>query len=372
MSKWGLRSEEGSVARLVFPPDAPDTVRVAIEKAATGRGFDIQLNLLRLRLRAGHRYAVRFRARADEPREVLAGVAEGHAPWAGLGWHQRIELTPHWQSFEGEFVAPTDEDNARIHFDLGESAAPVEVAALGLRHLPDGEVVEPTDAAAGTTALFGALRRVTPMSRQWGLDRGTPVDRFYIERFLAREAPAIRGRVLEIEDDTYTRRFGGSRVSRSDVLHVAEGNPKATLVGDLTAADHIGSDAFDCIVLTQTLHLIYDTRAALRTLQRILKPGGVLLATFPGLSRVSHDEWEGSWYWGFTTASARRVFEESFPGGAVLVDAFGNVLSAISFLHGLAAEELREEELEYRDRDYELLIAVRATKASDAVRGSSG
>jgi Methylase involved in ubiquinone/menaquinone biosynthesis len=196
------------------------------------------------------------------------------------------------------------------------------------------------------------------------LDRGTPVDRYYIEGFLAREALAIQGRVLEIEDDLYTRRFGGSRVSRSDVLHVVEGNPRATLVGDLTAADHIGSDTFDCIVLTQTLQYIYDTRAVLRTLKRILKPGGVLLATFPGLSRIGHEEWEGSWYWGFTTASARRLFQEAFAEGPVLVEAFGNVLAAISFLHGVAAEELREEELEYRDRDYELLITVRATKAA--------
>ncbi|MDT7947006.1 MAG: methyltransferase domain-containing protein [Thermoflexus sp.] len=169
--------------------------------------------------------------------------------------------------------------------------------------------------------------------------------------------------MLEIGDDTYTRRFGGDRVARSDVLHVQEGNPKATIVADLTCADSIPSDTFDCIIFTQTLHVIYDVRAAIRHLHRILKPGGVLLATFPGISQINRydmDRWGD--YWRFTTLSARRLFEEVFPPGNVTVRAYGNVLAAVAFLHGLSAEELRREELDYHDPDYELIITVRAVK----------
>ena len=129
---------------------------------------------------------------------------------------------------------------------------------------------------------FGGLRRLTPISRHYGYDRGRPIDRYYIRTFLARRSGDIRARVLEIGDDSYTRQFGSLRVTHSDVLHVSRDNPKATIVGDLASADHIESDAFDCVILTQTLHLIYDVRAALVTLHRILRPGGVLLATFPG------------------------------------------------------------------------------------------
>jgi SAM-dependent methyltransferase len=210
---------------------------------------------------------------------------------------------------------------------------------------------------------FGSLRRVTPISTSWGLERGLPVDRYYIEGFLARFAHDIRGRVLEAGDNSYTKRFGGSRVTRSDVLHVREGSPGATIVADLTRADHVESETFDCIILTQTLHLIYDTRSAIRTLHRILKPGGVLLATFPGISQIDHHDWGDSWYWSFTTLSARRLFEEIFssPGE---VESHGNVLAALSFLHGLAAEELESRELDHHDPDYQLLIAVRAIKSS--------
>jgi glycosyltransferase involved in cell wall biosynthesis len=209
---------------------------------------------------------------------------------------------------------------------------------------------------------FGSLRRLTPISRTFGFDRGLPIDRHYIERFLSAHAADIRGDVLEIGDDTYTHRFGGDRVKKSDVLHVTEGNPKATIVGDLTCATHIASDSFDCVILTQTLHLIYDVRAALKTLHRILKPGGVLLATCPGISQISNDRWRESWYWAFTQLSARRLFEEIFPRQNVYVQVCGNVLTAIAFLQGLAAEELWQAELDYRDAHYEVSILVRAIK----------
>ena len=128
---------------------------------------------------------------------------------------------------------------------------------------------------------FGDLRRLQPVSRSFGFDRGSPVDRYYIERFLDRHRLAIQGRVLEIGDDRYTRQFGGDRVERSDVLHVESGHPGVNLVGDLASADHLPSDTWDAIVCTQTLHLVFDVGAALKTLERILKPGGTLLATVP-------------------------------------------------------------------------------------------
>lgn len=209
---------------------------------------------------------------------------------------------------------------------------------------------------------FGSLRRLTPINRNFGYDRGQPVDRYYIEHFLRREAQVIAGHVLEIGDATYTRRFGGARVTASDVLHVTRGNPQATLIGDLTDAPHLPTAAFDCIILTQTLQLIYDMRAALETVHRILKPGGVVLATLPGISHIGDQTWAGSWYWNGTPHSARRVFSDVFGADRVSVEAHGNVLAATAFLQGIAADELTPAELDYDDADYPVLISVKATK----------
>lgn len=211
---------------------------------------------------------------------------------------------------------------------------------------------------------FGDLRRLNPLSRRWGYDRGLPVDRYYIENFLERQSTDVRGNVMEIGDDSMTWRFGGEAVVCADVLNVAAGDPKTTLVGDLAAGDGLPSERFDCIIFTETLHLLYDFRAGLRTLHRMLKPGGVLLATFPGITKVGRpDDWGSSWYWSFTSLSARRLFDEVFVPGAVQLEQWGNVLSATAFLWGLAAEELEREELEYCDPEFPVTITVRAVKA---------
>jgi SAM-dependent methyltransferase len=217
------------------------------------------------------------------------------------------------------------------------------------------------------SVTFGELDRLTPVSRVFGLDRGLPIDRYFIEQFLAAHASDIRGRVLEIGDNRYTRQFGGTRVSASDVLHLVAGSRGATIIGDLTAADHIPAETFDCIVATQTLQMIYDVGAALRHIARILKPGGVLLATSHGISRIARREGVDDWgeYWHFTTQSMRRLLQDHFRGGDIEVSAFGNVFAATAALHGLAAQEVEPERLDYHDPNYEVLVAARVRKVPD-------
>lgn len=209
---------------------------------------------------------------------------------------------------------------------------------------------------------FGSLNRLTPFSYHFGFDRGQPIDRYYIEHFLDCSSNDIRGRVLEVGDRTYTTRFGGNRILQSDVLHVNKDNPQATIIGDLSDADHIPSDSFDCIILTQTLHLIYDVGRAVRTLYRVMKPGAVLLLTVPGITQISSDRWKTTWYWSFTTQSAQRMFSEVFGEDNVAVNAYGNVLTATSFLYGMAVQELDAKALDWHDPNYQLLITVRAVK----------
>ena len=215
------------------------------------------------------------------------------------------------------------------------------------------------------TVEFGGFRRTTPISKDFNFDRGLPIDRYYIEKFLDSHAADIQGHVLEFSDSFYTDKFGQDRVTKKDVWHVVEGNPDATIIADLTDAGDIPSDCFDCIIFTQSLQMIYDFRAALQTLHRILKPGGVVLCTTAGISkiwrRLGQDDWGE--YWHFTAQACDLIFNEAFPNGDVEITTHGNVLSAISFLHGLATNELTPEEFDVEDPDYELIIGIRAVKA---------
>jgi SAM-dependent methyltransferase len=167
--------------------------------------------------------------------------------------------------------------------------------------------------------------------------------------------------VLEVADNSYTVMFGRG-VTRSDVLNLHGGIEGTTVVDDLTQGAKLASNSFDCVILTQTLNLIFDTRAALRTVHRILKPGGVVLCTVPGITQISYEGWNDSWYWGLTTNSASRLAGEVFPQAAVEIGCYGNVLSATAFLQGLADRELTCEELDVVDPEYQVIVAFKATK----------
>lgn len=210
---------------------------------------------------------------------------------------------------------------------------------------------------------FGSFRRVTPISPVFALDRGFPIERYYIEQFLRRHQGDIRGRAMEFGDTFYIDKFGGERVTRKDVFSYVEA-PGATIVGDLTGAGPLPEGVFDCIVCTQTLQMIFDIRLAIRRLRAMLKPGGVLLVTSHGTSKVGRHLDRDGWgeYWHITRQAAHSLFEETFPG-EFSVHGFGNVLSACCALHGLASEELRAAELDYSDRDFDVIIGVRAVRA---------
>ena len=207
------------------------------------------------------------------------------------------------------------------------------------------------------------LRVHEPVSTQFGLDRGRPVDRFYIERFLQQNRDLIRGRVLEVQERTYIDWFG-TGVEQADVLHAGPGNAEATIIGDLTTGEGIPNGVYDCIILTQTLPFIYDVRAAVHGTRTALKPGGTILCTVPGISQISREDMRdwGDW-WRFTSASAKRLFEEEYGAENVQIEVHGNLVAACALLYGLAQEELSREELERRQEDYELIVTVKARRA---------
>lgn len=214
------------------------------------------------------------------------------------------------------------------------------------------------------TALFLKFLGTKPVSREFGYDRGTPVDRYYIENFLDRQSSEIQGRALEIGDAAYCRRYGGAQVTRQEVLHINPGNPEATIVGDLTQPGVLPEGELDCIVLTQTLHLIYDMKAAVEGMRRGLKPGGVALVTVPGISPVAEDEWGATWYWSLTQLAATQLFGEIFGPDNIEVETFGNSFAATTFLQGLSYEEISKRKLDVVDDRYPVIIAIKARRAA--------
>ena len=206
------------------------------------------------------------------------------------------------------------------------------------------------------------LRSLAPVSSVFGLDRGIPIDRIYIEDFLANNAKFITGTVLEIAENTYSKKYG-IKVENYEVLHTSSENSTATIIGDLTDINTLPECKVDCFICTQTLNFIYDFKKAIQGGWYILKLKGIMLSTVSGISQISKYDME-RWgdYWRFTTISIKKSFEEVFGNGNVEVDFYGNVLSAISFLEGISSEELTKNELFYKDKNYPVTIVIKALK----------
>lgn len=203
---------------------------------------------------------------------------------------------------------------------------------------------------------------LTPFSRRWGAERGKPIDRYYIEGFLGKHKNLICGKVMEISDNAYTRKYGGENVSESMVLHV-DGWGKNAIKGNLETGEGIYDNWIDTLIFTQTLMFIYDTGKTVQNIFRMLKPGGTVLATVAGISQISRyeaDNW-GDFY-SFHVDAVKRIFGEIFGVENIQVECFGNVKTAISLLYGLCCEDLTEEDFAYRDADYPVIIGIAAHK----------
>lgn len=206
------------------------------------------------------------------------------------------------------------------------------------------------------------LRNLKPVSKVFALDRGTPIDRVYIEDFLEKNRDCVQGVVCEIADNTYSKKFA-SDVQKFEVLHYTNDNKNATIIGDLTQSIVLPKGSIDCFILTQTLNFIYDFKLAIQGLHYMLKNEGIALVTVSGISQISRydmDRWGD--YWRFTDLSIQKAFEEIFGSGNVEVETYGNVLASTAFLQGIAAEELSKDELFHKDNDYQVTIVIKAKK----------
>jgi SAM-dependent methyltransferase len=217
---------------------------------------------------------------------------------------------------------------------------------------------------AALTARVHFTVGVQPVSPVSGQDRGTPLNRYYLAQFLHEFSSDIAGSCLEFQEDLYTSRFGGEKVAHLDILHQEAGNPKATIVADLTTPNAMPSQAYDCIICTYVLHVIFELDTAVSELYRLLKPGGVLLVAVPHIGRS-----RGQWHelWRFTPDGLHRLLARAFGAEQVIVRAAGNSLTAAGIIRGLAAEDFTTAELDHHhDPDFAVGLFARACKRHQA------
>lgn len=205
---------------------------------------------------------------------------------------------------------------------------------------------------------WGNLRRATPFSTYFGFDRGTPIDRYYVHRFLTEWQHDITGDVLEIQLASVAQRYG-QHVVRMDTVDI---DPRfaPTYCCDLALSEGvIPSDAYDCFVLPNTLSFLRDLDGSLRHALRVVKPGGAILATVPVIGQLDSG---GIDYWRLTPDGWRETVARAWPGCEVSVHGYGNCLASVAAVMGLAAEELTSAELDRWDPRCPALVGIRCRK----------
>jgi peptidoglycan/xylan/chitin deacetylase (PgdA/CDA1 family)/glycosyltransferase involved in cell wall biosynthesis/SAM-dependent methyltransferase len=317
------------------------------------RGVILAEPFLNYRVRAGSGYR-----RSIQPDIYLARLQHFYGKHRAAVERHALELIERKEAFlisQRDYLLTLESRKASINAELGALRQEIggTVAALASRGLSRVE--------------WGDLLRRQPLSQQWGRDRGLSIDRHYIEGFLEKHRADVRGRVLEVRDSIYTQRFGGEAVTTRDVVDLDAANGLANVIADLRHAEGIAAGTYDCIILTQTLQLIDDIPSVLAECDRILRPGGVLLATVPSVIRVDDEGGPDGDFWRLTEASARKLFADVFPIEAFDVTAYGNVMACSAFLYGLSAEELAPADLNHVDPIFPVVIAIRAVKPEESV-----
>jgi len=212
------------------------------------------------------------------------------------------------------------------------------------------------------------LNRVTPISTKFGWDRGKPVDRYYIEKFLYENRHDVKGRILEVAQDLYSTRYARLNETATEdfsveTLHYDGTEGEVTIIGDLTRPETLPEKKYDCFICTQVYVVIYDVQKAIEGSYHVLKDGGVLLATVPGIMQIARgdmDRWGD--YWRFTNKSIEMLVKKAGFSQVEIVT-MGNVMSACAFLQGIALEEIPKRELlDVTDENYQVIIGIRAIK----------
>lgn len=224
------------------------------------------------------------------------------------------------------------------------------------------------------TLRGNALRRLWPLDD--GRERGQPVIRHYWETFLNDHQADVRGDCLEIGSTQTLRRVGGDRLGRADAIDLVARNG-VTVVADLSRADALSGNAYDCFVVPFTMHLIYDLDAAMHHALRLLKPGGVLLVNFPCVDYYFANGLDMGTgrplfvFWWFTPIQVENLLRRAgLSAEDFALTISGNLFTRVAHQMNMPVEELTAEERSHDDAGHPLLISVRIVKPAlwNAVR----
>ena len=213
-------------------------------------------------------------------------------------------------------------------------------------------------------------RRMQPFNQ--GADNGLPVIRYYWAEFLDQHRGDVQGLALEVGGTGTILEYGDDRLIRADALVLSAHSPNVRVVADLSRADHVPSDGYDCFLIQFSTAVIYDIEAALYHAVRVLKPGGVLLINFWCLDFYLHrglDMGTGEplymYHWATPIQVQNWLRSLDLNDDDFSITIYGNLLTRMAFLMNAPAQEFTQAELSHQDPGQPLLICARIVKPTE-------
>lgn len=205
---------------------------------------------------------------------------------------------------------------------------------------------------------FGSFKRRAPFCPDFGYSRGTPIDRYYLDKFIAEIRDEVVGDTLEIGGKRQNQElYGFTRAASYLTMDVAP-HPDVEVVADVHNAAAFPPGSVDTVVLLNVLEHCENPPLAVENVHRWLRDGGRVFCMVPNAQRVHgapNDFWR-------PLPSAIDLLFSAFPERRLFV--YGNALSAVASLLGVAAEELSGEDLDWRDDEYPVATCIVARKHS--------
>lgn len=197
---------------------------------------------------------------------------------------------------------------------------------------------------------------ILPLSRNFGVERGTPVGRYYIDKFIVSNCNTVSGDFLEFGAVARYKKYFNKHISYDTISIFDEEG--ITYVADIHNISELPDKKFDCIVCTQVFEHLKSPETAALSLYYLLKEKGVLLFTAPFINNVHGCP---SDYRRFTVEGCRFILE-SAGFNIEYIDFGGNCMVSTGSLLGMVVEDFSSEDLSFKDEIYPYNILIRASK----------
>lgn len=212
------------------------------------------------------------------------------------------------------------------------------------------------------TIPFGAIeysdfKRYAPLCHDYGYSRGTPIDRYYLEQFIREIRSYVVGYTLEIggsRENQYLYGFTNAMSYKTMDMHQ---KPEVDITGDIHDPNSLGSNSFDSIILFNVLEHCEKPWIVVENIYNWLTKRGSVFCMVPNSQRIHRDPKD---YWRILPDGMRSLFAK-FPIKQLYL--YGNPITTIATMMGVAAEELSSEELNSFNSEYLVATCIYACKA---------